>query len=80
MHRKMGESRAAYLPTMPPPLHQGWVELPETPDFGIEVDAAFVERMAWRARAGRASKARIGTHAASVAVIMRWLHASITCS
>ena len=27
-----------------PPLHQGWVELPETPGFGIEVDEAFVQR------------------------------------
>jgi len=34
----------AYLPTMAPPLRQGWVELPETPGFGIEVDEAFVQR------------------------------------
>ena len=34
----------AYLPTMAPPLQQGWVELPETPGFGIEVDEAFVQR------------------------------------
>ncbi|MBM3223976.1 MAG: mandelate racemase/muconate lactonizing enzyme family protein [Candidatus Tectomicrobia bacterium] len=34
----------AYLPTMAPPLRQGWVDLPETPGFGIEVDEAFVQR------------------------------------
>ena len=34
----------AYLPTMAPPLKNGWVELPETPGFGIEVDEDFVKR------------------------------------
>ena len=34
----------AHLPTMAPPLQQGWIELPESPGFGIEVDEAFVER------------------------------------
>lgn len=34
----------AYLPTMAPPLQQGWIELPEAPGFGIEVDEAFVKR------------------------------------
>ena len=34
----------AYLPTMAPPLDKGWVELPERPGFGIEVDEAFVKR------------------------------------
>jgi L-alanine-DL-glutamate epimerase-like enolase superfamily enzyme len=34
----------AHLPTMAPPLRQGWVELPEAPGFGIEVDEAFVQR------------------------------------
>jgi L-alanine-DL-glutamate epimerase-like enolase superfamily enzyme len=34
----------AYLPTMAPSLQQGWVELPEAPGFGIEVDEAFVTR------------------------------------
>jgi L-alanine-DL-glutamate epimerase-like enolase superfamily enzyme len=34
----------AYLPTMAPPLQQGWIELPEAPGFGLEVDEAFVKR------------------------------------
>jgi L-alanine-DL-glutamate epimerase-like enolase superfamily enzyme len=34
----------AYLPTMAPPMRQGWIELPEAPGFGIEVDEAFVTR------------------------------------
>ena len=34
----------AYLPTMAPPLQHGWVELQESPGFGIEVDEAFVKR------------------------------------
>jgi L-alanine-DL-glutamate epimerase-like enolase superfamily enzyme len=29
---------------MAPPLDRGWVELPERPGFGIEVDEAFVQR------------------------------------
>lgn len=33
-----------HLPTMAPPLQKGWIELPETPGFGIEVDEAFVSR------------------------------------
>jgi L-alanine-DL-glutamate epimerase-like enolase superfamily enzyme len=34
----------AHLPTMAPPMHKGWIELPEAPGFGIEVDEAFVTR------------------------------------
>lgn len=34
----------AFLPTMAPPLRQGWVDLPEAPGFGIEVDEASVQR------------------------------------
>ena len=34
----------ASLPTMAPPMRQGWIELPEAPGFGIEVDEAFVKR------------------------------------
>jgi L-alanine-DL-glutamate epimerase-like enolase superfamily enzyme len=34
----------ASLPTMAPPPRHGWVELPEAPGFGIEVDEAFVRR------------------------------------
>ena len=34
----------AYLPTTAPAVNHGWVELPETPGFGIEVDEDFVTR------------------------------------
>jgi L-alanine-DL-glutamate epimerase-like enolase superfamily enzyme len=34
----------AHLPTMSPPLQNGWIELPEAPGFGIEVDESFVNR------------------------------------
>ncbi len=34
----------AFLPTNAPILQQGWIDLPERPGFGIEVDEAFVKR------------------------------------
>jgi D-arabinonate dehydratase len=34
----------AHLPTMAPPMRKGWIELPEAPGFGIEVDDTFVQR------------------------------------
>ncbi|GIX48076.1 MAG: enolase [Candidatus Tectimicrobiota bacterium] len=34
----------AFLPLDPPRPQDGWVTLPETPGFGIEVDEAFVQR------------------------------------
>jgi L-alanine-DL-glutamate epimerase-like enolase superfamily enzyme len=34
----------AHLPTMAPPMRQGWIELPEAPGFGIVVDETFVQR------------------------------------
>lgn len=34
----------AYLPTNAPPLQNGWIDLPERPGFGIEVDEDYVTR------------------------------------